>query len=155
MIRYHSYEGGFYVHSEGRGYWAYHAPGFPVAPGFHAEEATLIPRIRYYSLLIQGLDTNLPFPIPVAPSAAFGTVTPSALRWRGSAWAKAYNIERADAGSSAWARIASNVMDNVIGPKAIYSDNSAVTGKSYNYRIQAIGVGGQTSDWTIIGPFRA
>ena len=112
-------------------------------------------RIRYYGLLIQGLNTNTPYPVPFAPVAAIGSVTPRTLRWGGSAWAKAYNIERADAGSSAWTRVASNVMDNVAGPKAIYSDNSAVAGKSYNYRIQAIGVGGQTSDWTIIGPFRA
>jgi hypothetical protein len=120
--RYHSYEGGFYVHSEGNGYWAYHAPGFPVAPGFIAEEAVLVPKIRSYALQIIGMDPNTPFPVPITPVPAFGSVSPRALRWGGSAWARGYNIERQDVGSSTWTRIASNVPDNVAGPKPIYND---------------------------------
>lgn len=111
--------------------------------------------MRYYSLLIQGLASNTPYPVPNTPIAALGTVTPKTLRWGGSAWAKAYNIERQDVGSATWTRIASNVLDNVAGPKPIYSDNSAVPGKSYRYRIQGIGVDGKTSDWGIIGPMVA
>ena len=111
--------------------------------------------MRSYSLLIQGLNVNTPHPVPNTPVAAFGTVTPRALRWGGSAWAKGYNIERQEVGSTSWTRIASNVLDNVAGPKPIYSDNSAIGGRSYRYRIQAIGVGGQTSDWGIIGPMMA
>ena len=108
--------------------------------------------MRYYSLLIQGLNVNTLYPVPNTPIAASGTVTPKTLRWGGSAWAKSYNIERQDVGSTTWTRIASNVLDNVAGPKTIYSDNSAVSGRSYRYRIQGIGVDGKTSDWGIIGP---
>ena len=82
-------------------------------------------------------------------------MTPRALRWGGSAWAKGYNIERQEVGTSSWARVASNVTDNVAGPNPIYSDNAVVTGKSYSYRIQAVGVGGQVSNWTIIGSYKA
>ena len=111
--------------------------------------------MRYYSLRIQGLNVNTPHPVPNTPVSAHGTVTPEALRWGGSAWAKAYNIERQEVGSTTWTRIASNVMDNVIYPKPIYSDTSAVSGRSYRYRIQGIGVDGRTSDWGIIGPMKA
>ena len=143
------------MHSEGNGYVSYHAPGFPAAPGFSSEEQALIPKMRYYSLLIQGLNTNTPYPVPNTPVAASGTVTPKTLRWGGSAWAKGYNIERQEVGTSTWTRIASNVMDNVAGPKPIYSDNTAVAGRSYRYRIQGVGVDGKTSEWGIIGPMRA
>ncbi len=115
----------------------------------------MVPRVRYYGLLIQGLDVNTPYPQPAAPVAASGTVTPRALRWGGSAWAKSYNIERQEPGNTVWARIASNVPDNVAGPNAIYSDNSVATGKSYAYRIQAVGVGGLVSNWTVIGTLKA
>jgi hypothetical protein len=111
--------------------------------------------MRSYSLLIQGLNVNTPHPVPNTPVAAFGTVTPRALRWGGSAWAQGYNIERQQVGSTTWTRIASNVMDNVVGPKPIYSDTSATSGRSYRYRIQGIGVDGATSDWGIIGPMIA
>ena len=108
--------------------------------------------MRIYSLIIQKLDLNSTYPVPNAPVAAHGAVSPKALRWGGSAWAKAYNIERQEVGSTSWTRIASNIMDNVIYPKPIYSDTSAVSGRSYRYRIQGIGVDGKTSDWGIIGP---
>jgi hypothetical protein len=111
--------------------------------------------MRYYSLLIQGLNVNTPYPTPNTPVAALGKVTPQALRWGGSAWAKGYNIDRQDLGSLTWTRIASNVPDNVAGPKPIYSDKGAVSGRSYRYRIQGIGVDGQTSDWMVIGPIGA
>lgn len=81
-------------------------------------------------------------------------MNPKALRWGGSAWAKGYNIERQQSNTGTWTRIASNVPDNVAGPKAIYADNSASAAVDYTYRIQAVGVGGQTSDWLTIGPMR-
>ena len=155
-LRYHNYDGGFYVHSEGPNYWAYHAPGFSPNQGFSSEDATVPSLVRYYALMIQGIDTNAPFPMPPKPVPAYNPVTPKNLRWGGSFWAKAYNIERQTVGTSTWTRIASNVPDNVSSSKTIYSDNSAVAGTSYNYRIQAISVGDKaTSDWLLIGPFKA
>lgn len=105
--------------------------------------------------MIQGLDVNTPYPVPAAPVSAFGTVTPRALRWGGSAWAKGYNIERQEVGTTTWARVASNVPDNVAGPNSIYSDNAVIGGKTYSYRVQAVGVSGQTSNWTVIGSYKA
>jgi mannan endo-1,4-beta-mannosidase len=153
-LRFHSYQGGFYQHPDGN-YWAYHVPGFPQAFGFGSEEATLIPLIRSYAFQIQGLSSNVKHPVPRTPVAAAGTVTPTTLRWGGSAWAKGYNIERQDQGTNIWTRIASSVPDNVIGPATIYSDTSAQSGKSYNYRIQAVGVDGDLSGWLVIGLLRA
>jgi hypothetical protein len=137
-----------------RGYLSYHAPGFPPCDGFHEEEQTLIPKMRHYSLLIQGLNINAPHPVPNTPVPAHGTVTPRELRWGGSAWAKAYNIGRQELGSTTWTRIASNIADNVIYPRPIYSDTTAISGRSYRYRIQGIGVDGNTSAWGYIGPIR-
>ena len=154
-LRYHSYEGGFYAHDEGNGYASYHVPGFPTAPGFGREEAQLMPLVRYYGLRIQGLDTKMGYPISFAPSPASGSVTPKALRWAGSAWAKGYNLERQEVGTTVWTRIATKVMDNVIGPAAIFSDGNAVVGKGYYYRVQAVGVGGAVSGWLTIGPLTA
>jgi hypothetical protein len=134
---------------------SYHAPGFPSSEGFSVEEEELIPKMRMYSLIIQKLDLNSSYPVPNAPVVAHGAVTPKALRWGGSAWAKAYNIERQEVGSTAWTRIASNVMDNVPGPNPIYSDTSAKSGRSYRYRIQGIGVDGKASVWGIIGPMES
>ena len=130
---------------------SYHAPGFPAARGFSSEEQALIPKMRYYSLLIQGLHVNTRYPVPNTPVAALGTVTPKTLRWGGSAWAKAYNIERQQLGFTTWTRVASNILDNIAGPNTIYSDNTTIPRKTYRYRIQAIGVDGRTSNWGSIG----
>jgi hypothetical protein len=114
-----------------------------------------MPLVRYYAYKIQGLDPRKGFPIPWAPSRATGITSPKSLKWRGSAWAKGYNIERRLTDSTTWTRVASNVPDNVAGPAPIYNDVSATKGKDYIYRIQACGVGGAVSDWLSLGPMRA
>jgi hypothetical protein len=149
-LRFHSIQGGFYVHNENDKWLSYHAPGFPESPGFHKEEKDLVPMVREYGLRIQGRDVYAtPFPVPSRPSVVQGIrETPKELRWMGSAWAKGYNIERSNENGGEWVRIASNVPDNKETHQPLYTDAGV---ESATYRIQAIGVQGQTSEWLELG----
>ncbi|KAI8894321.1 glycoside hydrolase superfamily [Globomyces pollinis-pini] len=94
-LRYHSRDGGFYTHSEEGGFFSYHAPGFPVSPGFGIDDARMVKMIRRYGLLIQNLSSATAFPQPNTPSLSnLKNLTPKNLTWFGSAWAAGYNVYR-------------------------------------------------------------
>ncbi|KAI8908481.1 glycoside hydrolase superfamily [Gorgonomyces haynaldii] len=155
-LRYHSRDGGFYVHTESDGTLSYHVPGFPQAEGFSADESTLVESIRYNAIRIQGLLTlgminNVPYPTPPAPKQATGTITPKALRWFGSSWAAQYKISRKSGNSY---NLIATVKDNVVSGQTIYSDPNASKGQTYEYKIEAIGKKGQVSAPFYTGPIK-
>jgi hypothetical protein len=115
-----------------------------------------VPLIRYYGHVIQGKDPSTGYPTPWAPQAAEnGTITPSSLRWAGSAWARGYNIDRRREGDVSFVRLVSNLPDNVATPGVLYNDTTATIGQQFTYRIQAVGLGGAVSDWFTLGPLTA
>ncbi|KAJ1341159.1 hypothetical protein BSLG_004225 [Batrachochytrium salamandrivorans] len=94
-----------------------------------------------------GRSPSEPYPVPSAPGLIEG-VTPSALRWIGSAWASHYILSRRDClnqavcrllpigESSPWKIIAEKVTDNVEWGRTIYSDRTAIRAQSYCYRVK-------------------
>ncbi|KAJ3022039.1 hypothetical protein HKX48_007194 [Thoreauomyces humboldtii] len=154
-LRFHSRDGGFYVHSEKDGsYWSYHDPGFPAAVvvgrrGFGQEEAVVLPLVRRYAMAIQGSDSaTVPCPLPEPAPQLLPDVRPDGLRFRGSAGAASYLIwrgeEDGDGTTARWEQepIASGVLDCVASGSVIWKDATAVRGKGYLYAVQAVGVSG-------------
>ncbi len=145
---------GFYVHYEDQGYMSYHAPGFPPNTGFSDEESKLVPLLREYGLKMQNLPKTMPFPTPDTPTTAVGMcINPKSLRWRGSSWAACYRLQRQAVGTSEWIEISDSIMDNVESGCSIFQDKSAQCGQCYVYRVQALGVNGQSNgQWLTLGP---
>ncbi|TPX34119.1 hypothetical protein SeMB42_g07370 [Synchytrium endobioticum] len=123
-LRSHHRDGGFYTHSEGYGYHAYHHPGMPSdsSGGFPSDDSTIPPLIRQYASRINGQ----PAPFPITPPAPTLLSTMNGdLIWRGSAGASSYQIERSDGSSSnsTWSLVARNVADNKPGGGVLYHDD--------------------------------
>ncbi|KAJ1334334.1 hypothetical protein BSLG_008169 [Batrachochytrium salamandrivorans] len=166
-LRYHSIHGGFYTHFEKDDFWSYHVPGFAPTRGFTADEGSIVMTLRKHALKVQGRSPSEPYPVPSAPGLIEG-VTPSALRWIGSAWASHYILSRRDCSgpgcvspttnreSSPWKVIAEKVTDNVNWGKTIYSDKTAIRAQSYCYRVQAVSVDGRIEQGAAleIGPIQ-
>ncbi|KAH6601350.1 hypothetical protein BASA61_001982 [Batrachochytrium salamandrivorans] len=166
-LRYHSIHGGFYTHFEKDDFWSYHVPGFAPTRGFTADEGSIVMTLRKHALKVQGRSPSEPYPVPSAPGLIEG-VTPSALRWIGSAWASHYILSRRDCSgpgcvspttnreSSPWKVIAEKVTDNVNWGKTIYSDKTAIRAQSYCYRVQAVSVDGRMEQGAAleIGPIQ-
>ncbi|KAJ1334320.1 hypothetical protein BSLG_008155 [Batrachochytrium salamandrivorans] len=125
----------------------------PPTRGFTADEGSIVMTLRKHALKVQGRSPSEPYPVPSAPGLIEG-VTPSALRWIGSAWASHYILSRRDCPepgcvspttnreSSPWKVIAEKVTDNVEWGRTIYSDRTAIRAQSYCYRVQAVSVDG-------------
>ena len=151
-LRYHSIDGGFYIHREFSQYYSYHAPGFSdPSNGFPLEEKATVTSLRNYALQIQNRSPNTAYPTPPNPGIVTGSLTASALKWRGSAWASGYNLERMYGNSGQWQRIASNIPDGVKFGSSLYSDTTADSAQDISYRVQAIGLSNTVSGWTVLG----
>ncbi|KAH9264219.1 hypothetical protein BASA83_012298 [Batrachochytrium salamandrivorans] len=150
-LRYHSIHGGFYTHFEKDDFWSYHVPGFAPTRGFTADEGSIVMTLRKHALKVQGRSPLEPYPIPSAPGLIEG-VTPSALRWIGSAWASHYILSRRDCPepglcvattnreSSPWKVIAEKVTDNVeSGVESYTLIDTAIRAQSYCYRVPSSG----------------
>ncbi|KAJ3302827.1 hypothetical protein HDV03_004516 [Kappamyces sp. JEL0829] len=150
-LRYHSRDGGFYVHDENGGqYYSYHAPGFPAISQFGTSDSTIVPLIRSTSLQMQGLASS--DPIPPAPKAIAQVGSPLAIRFFGSAWAKSYTIRRKTTASGTGTVVASNVVDAVRFGQTIFRDTTAVSGQAYYYDITPVSLGGAAGSTLTIGP---
>lgn len=103
---------------------------------------------------MQNLAKTTPFPIPETPSIAKGMcVNPRMLRWRGSAWAYRYRLQRQVIGTHEWHELSDRILDNVESGCPIFDDGSTECGKCYVYRVQALGVDGQSNgQWLTLGP---
>ncbi|KAJ1548626.1 hypothetical protein HK405_001666 [Cladochytrium tenue] len=80
-LRFRARDGGFYTHSEGNGYYAYHYPGFSGAgTGFGADEPDIVPLIAQYAarpspLAVPPLTTPSPAPVILVGSNSTTTTT--------------------------------------------------------------------------------
>lgn len=151
-LRFHSKNGGFYFHGEGfqanQKWEAYHWPGFP--SGDYQDETNLLRMYREQAYRIMG---TLPPILPASDAPEMLAITNSgSIKWRGSAGASSYNIERATDPEGPWEIIGKNVTDdkNVERGAKLFGDSSAVAGIKYYYRVKAINQSGESPYSNII-----
>ncbi len=150
-LRFHNRDGGFYWHSEpagGRLYRAYHWPGFPSGEAY--SEIGVLSALRTAAYAIRGI------PLPPAeqpdPPQLLPVADPGHIRWRGSAGAFAYVVERSESRDRPWRVIGQRVDDAAVAYAPLFSDESAEIGRTYFYRVRAIGPGGVSKPSNVEGP---
>ncbi len=166
-IRGHRRDGGFYYHNEyagwneGRGpgeskYNSYHWPGFEPASGY--DEQRVLEELQALAWRMRGQE--VPSFVP-APAPKLLCVSPDfELRWRGSAGASGYDIERSSSEGGPWVTVATGVVDEIEPRPGIrvadvfrpfWRDASAVAGRSYFYRVLGRSRGGATAPSNVKG----
>ena len=140
-IRGHRRDGGFFHHNEnGTKYNSYHFPGF--AGGEGMDERAVLEIVRNGAAAIHSLP-----PQPLTPPYDRPLVLPSSttadIKWRGTAGAAGYDLERADDPMGPWQRIASALPDDAYDRK-LYNDTSADSSNVYFYRIRGHNAAGAT-----------
>ena len=150
-IRGHRRDGGWYYHNEGgTPINSFHVPGF--SAGFVYDEIKMLDLLRKEAYLIRGIqapEIDKPSPAPVLFLRKDG------FTWRGSTGAAFYTIERSENAAGPWKVIATGLDDSVLSdvvkfepspeasePLTLYSDESALSGKLYYYRIKGENVAG-------------
>jgi hypothetical protein len=158
-IRGHRRDGGWYYHNEGgTPVNSYHVPGF--ANGFVYEETRMLDLLKQEAYAIRGLQIpalQKPSPAPVLMLLHDG------FTWRGSAGARNYTIERAEAANGPWKIVATGLQDAVIAdvtsfepsakasvPLVLYYDEQKSRGKKYYYRIKGENQAGSSAYSNII-----
>lgn len=150
-LRRHHPGGGFYFHSEPAGhgiYRAYHWPGFD--DGVLYDERNVLRLIREKSFAIRGLPVP-PISVPRAPRLLSFSGAP-VFSWQGSMGAAAYDIERSESAEGPWRVVAWGVDDIDTPGFPLYSDLSAVVGRSYYYRVFARNESGRSPPSNVVGP---
>ena len=165
-LRGHSNYGGFYTHRETFGtptsQLSWHAPGFESQDKFSGDEREGIDMLIYYAHIYPGYDTNVGYPEPPAVQPLDIPVHPARLRFRGSAWAQKYNIQRRvceDAAcatiSEDWKEVANGIQDNFLQGTPILSEkDDNLRGKFLAYQIEPIGRSGKKGKVATIGPYK-
>jgi hypothetical protein len=93
-LRFHSRDGGFYVHPEWQGTMAYHAPSFDLSLGFGENDIKMAEMVRSYGYKMQEKNSLL-HQIPNPATAIENAVlSPDNLKCQGSAWAVRYAVWR-------------------------------------------------------------
>lgn len=129
---------------------SFHIPGF--STGFVYDEIKMLDLLRKEAYLIRGIhapEIDKPYPTPVLLLRKDG------FTWRGSAGAAFYTLERSENVTGPWKVIATGLDDSVLSdvvkfepspeasePLTLYSDESALSGKVYYYRIKGENVAG-------------
>lgn len=146
----HNRDGGQYRHgtaTEVADKWVtYNYPGFDNYRVYKPmQEAYLFNKVRN---LAYSLKCEEP-PALTAPKAPkmLPVTDVKDLRWRGSVGASGYDIERAESENGPWTLIGENIEDNVRVWKGakLFSDETAVDGKTYWYRVKAKNAYGESS----------
>ena len=152
-LRFHSRDGGFYWHSEPSGgglYKAYHYPGFPTGDAY--EETALLNLVRAKAHEIRGMAA--PAVEPPAPPVLLPIASTAEISWRGSAGASGYDVERATAANGPWMLVGMDVDDTRVQYRPLFSDEFAVPGASYFYRVRAKNAAGASAFSNVVGPVR-
>lgn len=146
-------DGGWYYHNEGgTPVNSYHVPGF--AAGFVYEETRMLDLLRREAYAIRGMQVppvKKPAPAPVLFMQGDG------FTWRGSAGASYYTLERATSETGPFRVQATGLHDAVIAdvmnfeqteaasnPQVLYTDETALPGIVYYYRIRAVNTAGES-----------
>lgn len=108
--------------------------------------------LQKYAFSIQKKSKPLSF-TPNPPVMAENiNLNPTHLSWRGSAWAKGYDLEKRLESCTEWTRLATDLADNVPAGHAIFVDKTAEPNKRYMYRVRAKGPKEEVSEWLMMGP---
>jgi mannan endo-1,4-beta-mannosidase len=152
-LRGHARDGGFYWHHEPYGgdlFKAYHWPGF--ASGEAYDEVRFLSALRDRAFRIRGLEAPAPTP-PAAPVLL--EVTAGGLAtWRGSAGARGYDVERASSPEGPWVTVGHDVSDAQVQHRPPFTDEAAVPGRFYHYRVLAHNEAGVSEPSAALGPIR-
>jgi mannan endo-1,4-beta-mannosidase len=132
-LRFHNRDGGFYYHMEKPPYQSYHFPGF--ASGHDYEEQPIMQMMRRFAFEVRGQEVP-PLPVPATP-ALLPVTNVADIRWRGSAGASYYVVERETSGTGNWQIIGSRVDETQTPYRAGFVDNSASVGSKVRYRVLA------------------
>lgn len=147
-------DGGWYYHNEGGTQVnSYHVPGFAV--GYAYEETRILDLLRSEAYAIRGMVVpafKRPSPAPVLFTQGDG------FTWRGSAGASYYTIERSAKQTGPFTILSTGLQDAVIAdvksfeptpeaslPQVLYTDESALPGRMYYYRIKAVNAAGASA----------
>jgi hypothetical protein len=156
-LRAHKDGYGYYFHPEDPGNWAaYHWPGFP--SGDYYDETNILRTIYAYAQVVNGKAADITaakamaIPAPETEEAPllYEITTVGDIQWRGvvgGAWYEIQRTEGAAASNSEWVTIADesdyvydsgrNWEDKSVPCIAGYHDETAITGKTYSYRLRA------------------
>jgi len=147
-LRFRNRDGGFYHHTENKGFASYRFPGF--SNGDYYDEKGVLTLIREKAFQI---DNRLmpPVPIPEAPEL-FEIIDVGNISWRGSTGAESYVVERKEEYDAEWKIIAENYDDAKYQYRPLFNDESAEIGKRYFYRIAAKNESGLSPYSNIVGP---
>jgi hypothetical protein len=147
-------DGGWYYHNEGgTPVNSYHVPGFAVGHAY--EEKRILDLLKQEAFTIRGMQAppvSKPWPAPVLIRQGTG------FTWRGSAGAESYTLERARSAEGPFTELATGLHDAVIAdvaafeprpeaswPQVLYTDESALSGQKYFYRIKALNAAGASA----------
>ncbi|WP_317618289.1 discoidin domain-containing protein [Paenibacillus sp. PL91] len=144
-LKFHHKEGGFY-NKAGDYRW----PGFPSGDSY--DETSVMQMIREKAFEIRGLPVP-PIEIPDAPYL-LPIESVLGIYWRGSAGAKTYVIERAEAPEGPWIAAGADVLDSDV-PFKPFQDTMAVNGSVYYYRVKAENIAGISGPSNVVGPITA
>jgi mannan endo-1,4-beta-mannosidase len=150
-LRGHDRDGGFYWHQEPYGgdlFKAYHWPGF--AEGEAYDETRFLQALRERAFRIRGLEAEAPVP-PAAP-VLLEVTSGGLVTWRGSAGASGYDVERAVSGAGPWVTVGYDVSDARVQYRPLFSDETALPGRSYHYRVRARNPAGTSPPSPALGP---
>jgi hypothetical protein len=147
---FHHQDGGYYWHQimTYPRVWSFHWPGFPSAEA--QREIGILQAMREAAFQIQGLVVP-PVPAPEAPELLPCGDVPL-LRWRGSAGATGYDIERASPAGGGWTVLATNISDADIAYRPLFSDTTARAGQTWFYRVTARNAFGASKPSKALGP---
>jgi hypothetical protein len=132
-LRFHNRDGGFYWHMEKPPYQSYHFPGF--ASGHDYEEQPILGLMRRLAFEVRGEEVPS-LPVPATP-ALLPTTHVQDIRWRGSAGASYYVVEREIAGTGDWQIVADRVDETKTPYRSAFVDNSVPIGSKVRYRVLA------------------
>ncbi len=147
-LRFRNREGGFYHHFEYNGVESYRWPGFRSGDFYH--ERLVVNFLRDRAYRIDGLVPPRR-PVPAAPQL-LPVMDPFRITWRGSAGAEWYEVQRREEDGSEWNVISPTADESRMQCRPVFTDESAIPGKAYRYRVKAVNESG-ASEWSNIeGP---
>jgi hypothetical protein len=150
-LRFRNREGGFYHHFEYNGVESYRWPGFRSGDFYH--ERLVVNFLRDRAYRIDGLVPPRR-PVPAAPQL-LPVMDPFRISWRGAAGAEWYEVQRREEDGSEWNVISPTADESRMQCRPVFTDESAVPGKAYRYRVKAVNESG-VSEWSNIeGPVSA